>query len=102
MNTAITSLIVLACLFAAVFLGKAVRRFLPEDHLTALALRGSKRWSELSPSAIERGFISIVKRAGRVFPAWSATSPSAILADGIALKSYSQALAGLIQFVNQY
>src|SRR6516162_2267681 len=35
MNTAITSLIVLACLFAAVFLGKAVRRFLPEDHLTA-------------------------------------------------------------------
>ena len=35
MNTSFTALIVLACLIAAVFLGRAIRRLLPEGHLTA-------------------------------------------------------------------
>ena len=35
MNTTFTALIVLACLITAVFLGRTVRGFLPEDHLTA-------------------------------------------------------------------
>jgi hypothetical protein len=35
MNTTLTALIVLACLIAAVLLGRAVRHFLPEDHLAA-------------------------------------------------------------------
>ena len=35
MNTTFTALIVLACLIAAVLLGRAVRHFLPEDHLAA-------------------------------------------------------------------
>ncbi|HEY7001697.1 MAG TPA: hypothetical protein VH330_08135 [Candidatus Udaeobacter sp.] len=35
MNTTLTALIVLGCLIAAVLLGRAVRRFLPEEHLTA-------------------------------------------------------------------
>lgn len=35
MNTTLTALIVFACLTAAVLLGRAFRRLLPEDHLTA-------------------------------------------------------------------
>jgi len=35
MNTTLTALIVFGCLIAAVFLGRAVRHFLPEDHLAA-------------------------------------------------------------------
>ena len=35
MNTTLTALIVFACLISAVFLGRVVRRFLPEDHLAA-------------------------------------------------------------------
>ena len=35
MNTTFTSLIVMACLIAAVLLGRALRRVLPEDHLSA-------------------------------------------------------------------
>jgi hypothetical protein len=34
-NTTLTALIVFACLVGAVFLGRTIRRFLPEDHLTA-------------------------------------------------------------------
>jgi hypothetical protein len=35
MNTTFTALVVLGCLVVAVLLGKALRRLLPEDHLTA-------------------------------------------------------------------
>src|SRR5580765_4081698 len=35
MNTTLTSLIVFGCLVGAVLLGRALRRLLPEDHLTA-------------------------------------------------------------------
>src|SRR6266480_6381833 len=35
MNTNLTSLIVFGCLAGAVLLGRALRRVLPEDHLTA-------------------------------------------------------------------
>ena len=35
MNTALTALIVFGCLVGAVLLGRSLRRFLPEDHLTA-------------------------------------------------------------------
>ena len=35
MNTTLTALIVFACLIAAVLLGRALRRFLPDDHLAA-------------------------------------------------------------------
>jgi hypothetical protein len=35
MNTTVTSLIVLACLIAAVFAGRTLRRLLPEEHLSS-------------------------------------------------------------------
>jgi hypothetical protein len=35
MNTTLTALIVFGCLVGAVLLGRALRRLLPEDHLTA-------------------------------------------------------------------
>ena len=35
MNTTVTALIVFGCLVGVVLLGRALRRFLPEDHLTA-------------------------------------------------------------------
>src|SRR5215471_16949280 len=35
MNSTVTALIVFACLVAAVLLGRALRRLLPEDHLSA-------------------------------------------------------------------
>src|SRR5215475_9013654 len=35
MNTTLTALIVFGCLVGAVLVGRTVRRFLPEDHLTA-------------------------------------------------------------------
>ena len=35
MNTTLAALIVFGCLVGAILLGRALRRLLPEDHLTA-------------------------------------------------------------------